>query len=126
MQHYRCYKVWVNETRSTRITDTLEWFPTTVHIPQATTVDIISAKLEDIKGLLKQAAPVNLPNAPNIADTITELDALLHQQPQHPSDTPPLRVKKSVRSPTSEGGTDAANHSIHGTTNATGDQPCYA
>ena len=33
MHHYRCYRVWVWETRADRITDTLAWLPTKVVMP---------------------------------------------------------------------------------------------
>ena len=39
MHHYRCYRLWLWETRSERTTDTLAWFPSTLVIPIALSKD---------------------------------------------------------------------------------------
>jgi len=48
LESYRCYNVWIWETRSERICDTLSWFPTQVKMPTASTDDLILASLKDV------------------------------------------------------------------------------
>lgn len=53
LESYRCYQVWIWETRSTRICDTLEWFPSKVTMPLASSADIIRAAANDIIAALQ-------------------------------------------------------------------------
>jgi hypothetical protein len=39
-EHYRCYRVFVNKTRSERITDTVEFFPQEIEMPYPTPTEI--------------------------------------------------------------------------------------
>jgi hypothetical protein len=61
LESYRCYNVWIWDTCSDRITDTVGWIPNNVHVPAITANDIIAASLADIK------------TAPTIPDNTTPL-----------------------------------------------------
>ena len=59
LEHYRCYKVYMRETQSERITDTLTWFPQQIPLPTASSTEIIAGALHDVITELKS------PTAPN-------------------------------------------------------------
>lgn len=64
LQHYRCYKVWIKSTRSTRITDTLAWHPAPHHhLPGASPIDDIISLLAQLQETLTTIAtqPPSLP-----------------------------------------------------------------
>jgi hypothetical protein len=48
MKHYRCYRVWIWNTRSERVTDTLAWFPTPVIMPTLSSLDLALAAAKDL------------------------------------------------------------------------------
>jgi hypothetical protein len=52
MESYRCYTVWIWDTRRERVCDTLSWLPSSTIFPTITANDIISAALIDIKNAL--------------------------------------------------------------------------
>jgi len=57
MESYRCYQVWVWETRALRICDTISWFPTKVTMPLASSTDLILAGIQDILHALQNPSP---------------------------------------------------------------------
>jgi hypothetical protein len=57
LDHYRCYTVWMWDTRRERETDTLTWFPQQVTMPTPTAVDIIAAGIQDIAKALNEPKP---------------------------------------------------------------------
>ena len=63
LDSYRCYTIWMFDTRAERITDTLSWFPTKVNMPLASSNDLILAGLHDIAHALCHPSP-NSPLAP--------------------------------------------------------------
>jgi hypothetical protein len=97
MESYRCYKVWIWETRSVRICDTISWFPTKVTMPLASSTDLILAGIKDILHALHNPSPGSA-----LAPLTDSHTAALHQlttiltsvvQPPPSNDTcPPLRV----------------------------------
>ena len=60
INHYRCFRVYMRETQSERITDTLTWFPKHVPLPTATSTEIVTAGLQDVVNELQ--SPTN-PNS---------------------------------------------------------------
>ena len=52
LEHYRCYCVFVNKTKSERVTHTLELFPPKVTIPYATPTDVAIQVTAEITRLL--------------------------------------------------------------------------
>ena len=48
LEHYRCYRVYANETKAERIADTLAWFPTTVTMPTTTSTSEAIAAANDL------------------------------------------------------------------------------
>jgi hypothetical protein len=57
LESYRCYTVWLWETRATRLCDTLTWFPTKVTMPLASSNDLILAGIQDILQALRHPSP---------------------------------------------------------------------
>ncbi|KAI2506705.1 Reverse transcriptase (RNA-dependent DNA polymerase) [Fragilaria crotonensis] len=79
LESYRCYTVWLWDTRATRVCDTLSWFPTKITMPLASSNDLILAGIHDILHALKHPSPGS-PLAP-LADShhraLTELTSIL-------------------------------------------------
>lgn len=69
-EHYRCYRIYMTETRAERITDTVSWYPTKHTLPTASSIEIISAALNDVQHELINQRPENSIN--NINDTQRE------------------------------------------------------
>jgi len=59
MDHYRCFTVYIPSTRSTRISDTLAWFPKHVIMPTASSTDIAMAAAYDLTQALLNPAPTS-------------------------------------------------------------------
>jgi hypothetical protein len=54
---YRCYTIWLWDTRATRVCDTLTWFPTKVTMPLASSNDLILAGVHNIVHALQHPSP---------------------------------------------------------------------
>ena len=57
LDSYRCYTVWMWETRATRVCDTMTWFPTKAPMPIASSNDLILAGVQDILHALHHPSP---------------------------------------------------------------------
>ena len=57
MDHYRSFTVYVPSTNDTRISDTLEWFPTHVSMPRASSADLAMASAYDLTQALLHPSP---------------------------------------------------------------------
>jgi hypothetical protein len=94
---YRCYNIWVWETRAERICDTVTLFPSKVTIPASSSTDIIMSSLHDIVYALKHPAPASA-LAPTTNTqvralvTLTELLTSICQPSTKPTPAPTLRV----------------------------------
>jgi hypothetical protein len=75
MKHYRCYKVWIPETRATRIADTLAWFPTQVKMPIPDTATLAIATARDLVKILGNPNPAS-PLSPLSASEKESLEQL--------------------------------------------------
>jgi hypothetical protein len=58
-EHYRCYRVYMTDTKSERITDTISWYPTKTTLPTATSLEIVAASLQDVQHELLNQNPPN-------------------------------------------------------------------
>jgi hypothetical protein len=58
-EHYRCYRVYMTETKAERITDTIEWYPTKTTLPTASSTEVITAALNDVRHELLNQRPNN-------------------------------------------------------------------
>ena len=54
---YRCYRIWMWDTRATRICDTVSWFPSKVAMPTNSSADLILTSLQDIAHALAHPMP---------------------------------------------------------------------
>ena len=76
---YRGYKCWIIDTRATRTSYHVEWFPTQVIMPIASTNDLIVAGIGDIIAAIQNPAtpaPIEPLNARSIA-SLQELSSIL-------------------------------------------------
>ena len=56
-EHYRCYKVFLPSTQSTRDVLTLDWFPHTIPFPRVTQEDYLKQVAEDLLTVLLPTSP---------------------------------------------------------------------
>jgi hypothetical protein len=59
MLHFRCYRVWILETTSERIADTVVWFPTKVSMPKSSSTDAAIAAVRDLTSALLHPSPAS-------------------------------------------------------------------
>ena len=59
MNHYRCFRVWINSTQAERITDTLTWFPSKVLMSTASSSDAAIAAANDLTHALLNPSPAS-------------------------------------------------------------------
>ena len=96
LQHYRCYHVYVPSTSTTRVTDTVQWFPHGFLMPDPSPHDIVTAAIADLSHALR--ALTSLPRSthndcqPILPSTITDNlhDLLRMYSPPLASALPPL------------------------------------
>jgi hypothetical protein len=96
---YRCYDIWIWETRTTRICDTVSWFPTKIKMPLASSNDLILAGIKDILHALNHPSPESslAPLTDSHVDTLRQLSTVLTNIVEPPSIPPvPLRVPSLV------------------------------
>ncbi len=89
LESYRCYNIWICDTRAERICDTLTWYPTKVRMPASSSNDIIIACLKDIAQALQHPAPASAlaPRTDTQSKALLDLITLLTN-----ITTPPLQV----------------------------------
>jgi len=102
LDSYRCYTVWIRDTRAQRICDTLTWIPDQITMPTASSADYIIAGIHDIAQALRKPS-ANSPLAPladNHVAALRDLMDLLHGSTKDTQpDAPPLRVGPSTPLP---------------------------
>jgi hypothetical protein len=112
MNHYRCYRVWITETTSERVADTLSWYPTQVSMPRASSTEEASAAARDLIEALANPGPAS-PLAPlsdshrqalfQLADIFSQAtDDCSPTPPTVPIATAPLPAAALPRVPTKE------------------------
>lgn len=75
LESYRCYTIWMFDTRRTRISDTVEWFPSKITMPIASSTDIILAGINDIIEAVI-APPNSAPITPHTDSQVATLKQL--------------------------------------------------
>jgi hypothetical protein len=53
LEHYRCFRVYITESRPTRIANAIECFPAHVKAPSATPADQLEAIIHDLAETIK-------------------------------------------------------------------------
>ena len=108
MEHYRCYKVWIEETRSDRTGNTLVWLPKMVPVPKTSSADAAVTAALDLIHALQHPHPAS-PLAPlrdEHRQAIEKLSEIFHN-------LTPAPASNSNRSDTTQ--TDAAPRVIRPT-----------
>jgi hypothetical protein len=98
MDPYRCYRIWMWDSRAARICNTITWFLTKIVMPLASTADLVLAGITDIQQtLLKPTPGLHLP--PNHVAALKQLTEVLTSVPipdieatSSPEPIAPLRV----------------------------------
>ena len=76
MQHHRCYRVWIPSLNSKRITDTVDWHPTTTMLPPRPDTELEHASLDlPNESSLPIAFPASKSKEVNTKDCSTQTDA---------------------------------------------------
>ena len=57
MQYCRCFKVFVTKTNAQCISDTVEFFPTKIHMPETSTLEQIKRSVNDLLHVLRNPQP---------------------------------------------------------------------
>ena len=96
LEHYRCHQVWIWESNSSRICDTISWFPTKVTVPHINSNDLILSGVQTIVTALQNpSADTTLaPLQESHLDAVRRITTLLTDIAQ-PIATPLLRVERS-------------------------------
>jgi len=104
LDSYRCYTVWIQETRAERICDTISWFPTQVKMPTPSTDDLILASLLDIHSAITHPAPTSPVSvlADTHAEELTTIANILSNIVQRRNDLAQIKqnVREEITSPT--------------------------
>jgi hypothetical protein len=104
MEHYQCVNCYMPDTHSTRIADTVQYFPHQVPIPTHTTEDLIRDAVSDIIATLNNknpAPPLLVPLQDNTRHALREMIATLLDRavpsppPVEPIPVSPPRVQDS-------------------------------
>ena len=79
MESYRCYTVWMWDSRAERIADTIAWFPTKVRMPIASSTELVLAGIRDIHHALTHPSPGSAlaPTTDSDVAALNQLTALL-------------------------------------------------
>jgi hypothetical protein len=106
-EHYRCYHIYVTATASTRISDTVEFFPQSFKMPKTSTADAAIFAAKDLINALQNPAPAT-PFATLGSEQLTALRQLADifdnavnnkpqsaQSPQKSVDSPSPRVPET-------------------------------
>lgn len=97
MESYRCYKVWIWQTRGIRTVDTLSWFPHNLTMPSASALDILHAATQDILSALTSPhlnsplSPLTTVQSQTLQEAITIFQTSL-SPPTLPSPDPQKQV----------------------------------
>ena len=103
MEHYQCYNIWTPSTASTRICDTVKWFPHNLKMPNATRDQIIIAAASDLTAALLSTDTDTLlpPIASDTRQHLHDLATTFHKLlPQPSAPTLPLTATQPRVKPT--------------------------
>jgi hypothetical protein len=94
VEHYRFFSVWIPETRSMRVCNTVAWFPSTVPIPNVSPAEIIIEKLDVIQHTLQKETERKPMTEwkPSTTKAIQQLTSILHHAPSTTNTTSPENV----------------------------------
>ena len=99
LQHYRCVKCYIPKTRSIRISDSVQFFPTIVPIPFTTIDDYLRTAASDIITILNNPPKTAFPTltlGDSTKQAITKIAELLKRAAPMPSKPPSVVPIKTV------------------------------
>ena len=106
LNHYRCYRVYCPATNSSRIANTVDWFPHNLKMPTATSSDILIATAKDLTSALKQTQRNPLVPPPDTQtrkalQTLTDIFSDTTRSPSQTTDVsfPRVRFAESTKFP---------------------------
>jgi hypothetical protein len=99
-EHYRCYRVFINKTRSERITDTVECFPQDIKMPIPTPTKIAVEAAKTLIQTLKNPVP-STPFTHQTYDCNTAIQMIVDIfQPYATPGTTPTLIESEPQEPT--------------------------
>ena len=101
LESYGCFKVWIWDTRNERVCDTLEWFPSTVTLPLASSINLIIAAANNLVHALNHlsAGSSLAPLADSEVETLRNIAQNLTNRREKPSSTAtPTAATKAAES----------------------------
>jgi hypothetical protein len=95
LESYRCYTIWMWDTRAERTSDTVSWSPTKIPMPLASSTDLILAGIANIHHALTHPSPGSAlaPTTDSQVAALTHLTGLLTSLCK-PTDVPPPGLSK--------------------------------
>ena len=101
LDSYRCYKVWIWETRGERICETISWLPTKVTMPLASSTNLIVAGIQDIVRALHNptAGSPLAPLTDSHVHALQQLTTLLTVIVSTPATSPPNSLSGTTTPP---------------------------
>ena len=100
LNHHRCYRVYCPAATSSRIANTVDWFPPNLKMPTASSTDILIATAKDLTSALKQTQRNPLVPPPDTQtrkalQTLTDIFTNTTKSPSQTSDATLPRVRFS-------------------------------
>jgi hypothetical protein len=103
LDHYRCHRVWMVDTRRERISDTLSWFPQQVRLPVASPQDLILSAATDLISALRNPLthPFPSPLTETQSDALNTIaDIVINTTTPPSTEAPPVSAPSTSSAPT--------------------------
>ena len=109
LDSYRCFQVWIESTRHTRLVERVTWVPTKLHVPIPTTTDILQEALTSLRLALQDpATDATIAHTPaSLRDTLQELRTVLTNADGQATRAPlgtPASLPRVAQQPTNTSG----------------------
>ena len=76
--HYRCHTVYMVDSRATRISDCLAWFPVNIKMPGTSLIEELTASVEGVRRILTKLLAAN--SDPQARQPLRETEEILAEQ----------------------------------------------
>ena len=76
--HYRCHTVYMVDSRATRISDCLAWFPVNIKMPSTSLIEELTASVEGVRRILTKLLAAN--SDPQARQPLRETEEILAEQ----------------------------------------------
>ena len=59
--HYRCYRVYIEKTKSVRVTDSIQWLNDPINLPGSSPIEVLSSAIKDLTQTLDGIKDIDIP-----------------------------------------------------------------